>query len=777
MAITWGGYSGREAVGIDVSMSPATVTAATSSVTLTWSVYVKTDGWSIYSDSQTLTLSNALSASLNYDFGTTASPPTPAGAARKLGEWTQTVSLSYTATSSRTLSAGVSGMFNGGTPSASRTVTIPKRPPQVPTIATSATAGYVHDARIELSWVRPGNAGDAGSVWSGIEVVRSVDGAPYAYVGPLSGTATSWVDTTVKANHRYQYGVRAKNASGTGATRYTGMVDTTPAAPSAVKAVKGPSGITVTWTDNSPNNESFEVRDGATVLGSTTGTTYLHTSPSTAVTHQYTVRAVGTDGGTRASAWSAPSNVVQLLGAPLAPTSLAPNGGVVDAAQNAVLGWLHTPTDTTEQTHAQVRYRLDGGAWVEPAAIATDVQTWTISAATLEGVALVEWQVRTRGEHADYSPWSAVAQFSLSHEPTAEITTPATGTTGALPTATVTWAYYQSDSHSQVAWTGRVYRTDGTTDTVVASSSGTTQTTWTTPTVLVNGGSYRVELRVRESAGLWSQLALSSWTVAFPGPLAPEVVTEWVYDAGFVSVSLVPASDGVAPEVTTWALERSIDGGPWEAIADGLAPDGEVIDWTASVRGVNTYRVTASSDLPSTVVVEVALEVECEPCDAYLSGGPDMASCVRLVHSIQRTISTGRERTLNVFAGRSAPVETSGPMVPYSIQVSADIMPPAHTRGRAVTREALEYLVSLPGPHLYRDHEGAHMWVTLSQVSIDLQYVTAVSFTATRSTGGTAAQRGAVGAYTPATLVETRHGEYQVVGGVMIVDQPGEWHL
>ena len=41
MAIVWGALSQRAQLGIDLSMSPATVGPGTSSVTLTWSVWMR----------------------------------------------------------------------------------------------------------------------------------------------------------------------------------------------------------------------------------------------------------------------------------------------------------------------------------------------------------------------------------------------------------------------------------------------------------------------------------------------------------------------------------------------------------------------------------------------------------------------------------------------------------------------------------------------------------------------------------------------------------------
>lgn len=773
MAVEWGVYEGHEAVGIDVTMSPATVTKDTATVTLTWRVYVRTDGWTIYSDNQTLTVSGAVAASTDFEFGTTATPATPAGSARLVGTWTQTVTPSYSATSTQTITAAVSGMFNGGTPSHSRSFVVPKRPPQAPSPAAAAAAAYVSDARIDVSWTRPANAASTGTIWTNVDVWRATDGGSYVSVASLTGTATSWADATTAANKTYRYAVRGRNVSGSSAWAYTGNVDTTPAAPTGVAAVKSGAAITVTWTSNSPGAALFEVRDGTTVLGTATGSTYTHTAPSTSITHTYTVRAVAQDGGTRYSAWSAPSNTVQLLAAPLAPTGLTPNGAVQDAAANIVLAWTHNPVDTTAQRLKDVRYRLDGGAWVNPGQQTSTVSTWTLTPGNVAGASTVEWQVRTAGEHADFSPWSATASVPLSLRPTVAINTPANGATLTTPFLTVAWGYSQPSGHAQSAWRARLLDSTGA---VIAQAAGTgTTTTWSpTGPVLDDGQSYTVEVAVTESSGLESTPDTAAITVAFPAPLPPTIVTDWDVDGGYLTVTVQPDAGPSNPDPITYSVDRSWNGGPWETLGTDLDITGDLIDWTVPLTGITTYRITALSALPSAVTVEHAITVNAEPCDVYLSGGPGMAYCVRLTRHIQRSIRTGRDRTLNQYAGRAAPVETTGTTVPTSMSLSANIFPQREGT-RTVTIEDVETLCALPGPHLYRDHEGRNWWVSLSDVQIGLDYIAPISLTLTRVDGGTLEQRNATARHAAPAIREISPGLYTIVGGTTTDVAPGTY--
>lgn len=776
MATTWGSYSGREAVGIDVSMSPATVTKDTASVVLTWRAYVKTDGWPIFSDNQTLTASNTLSDSVDYEFGTEASPATPAGSARLIKTWTQTISTSYSGTVTRTLSASVSGMFNGGAPSHSRSITIPTRPPQVPSPATSASAAYVSDARINLSWARPANASSAGTIWTYVDVWRSTNAASYVSVATLSGATTSWADLTVAANKSFKYAIRGRNASGASAWVYTGYVDTTPAAPTSVAAVKSGSAITVTWTDNAPANEYFEVRDnGGAVLGTSTSATYTHTSPSTAITHQYQVRAVSTNGGTRTGAWSTASNVVQLLAAPAAPDGLSPSGGVIAAEVPLVFAWTHVPVDTTAQEAAELRHRLVGGSWTTESGGASS--TLTLPAETYASGASVEWQVRTKGAHADWSPWSAVALFTVTATPTVVIVDPDLEIS--TPSAEVTWAYHHAGGSAQSGWEAEVI--SATSLTLDQGAGSDAASSWASRPVLSNGETVTVRVRVREAQGLWSQWAETTVPVAFDPPAEPSVTATWVDGAGHAAVT-VAAQDG--PVITdALSVERSTDGGAsWVTVAAGLPSGATVLDFEAPASGTYLYRVTALSSLPSTASIVTSVAVpQCVPLNdcVWLSGGPGFSQVVALPYKPELDISTGRLRTLQEFDGRQDPVETSAHAGKLELGVSSVLLPsdmaPEHPL--AATRESLEALFDLPGPHLYRDPDGRHVYCSLSALRATRRPGGGgvVSFTVTRATrGGSEALAGLAGYVSP-RVVEVAAGQYIVVGADALSAGPGEY--
>jgi len=229
MATTYGTIEGRLSVGIDVTMSPTTVTSSTASVTLTWKVYARSDSYG-FNDPQTMTMSNALSATKNY----TMVSDSGADVILLVGTWTQTVNTSYTATTTKTLVAAASGLFNGGTPSHSRAIIVPKRPPSVPSVPTAATVSLTSASTSLVDWNRASNADAAATIWTNVIVQRSTNGGAYSTVATLAGSASSWADSGLAVNTTYAYRVYASNASGSSATVDAGAVQTALVVPTVI---------------------------------------------------------------------------------------------------------------------------------------------------------------------------------------------------------------------------------------------------------------------------------------------------------------------------------------------------------------------------------------------------------------------------------------------------------------------------------------------------------------------------------------------------------------
>lgn len=461
----------------------------------------------------------------------------------------------------------------------------------------------VNDGQQNVSWTR--NSTTA-APYTSQQMWRSTDGGSYINVANLSGTATSWSDTSTSANHRYTYRVRALNSAGSSSYSNTDAISTTPATPAAPTATKLSNGdIRVARPSLSSVSAQWQVREvGGAILDTLDNsvTSWTHTAPNPLVTHTYEIRAVSSD-PTLYSNWSADSNTVQLLTAPAAPTNLSPNGDVRDMTNPTVLSWNHNSLDSSEQTAYQIRRRRAGGGWTTGSKTTStaETDTWPANRYTNGGVN-IEWEVRTWGaattggsDGTGASPWSATAVIRPSAQPVAGTLDPDGSAVVTLPSHLFRWSFFQAQGLIQRQWEVEVYASTNPNTPIASGSGNGSGTTWQSPAVLENGGSYSWRVRARDSYGVWSEWTpLESFLVLFEPPNLPNVLAEWNRD-GYVRLDISAVNDGIAPDTASLIIERSIDGGEWVLMADNLPLSTEYLDWTATVAGENCYRITAVS--------------------------------------------------------------------------------------------------------------------------------------------------------------------------------------
>lgn len=534
MAIVWGSSEGNnvQKVGIETTMSPSTVTASTNQVTLTIKYYTYQKYYS--GDNQTLNKTGDYTGSDSYYM------PATADYKLRIDTDTRTVNTVVGSSVTKNYGANISGHYGGATPSVSTHFTVPARPStvsDVPAAPTSCAASRVSDTQFTVTWTN-NPTGTAPYTYVYVERWDNVSNA-WAVIAQL-GVVTSYSDTTTIANRKYQYRVRAWNGVGYSATYSTsGFVYSTPAAPSACEAARTVSDIVITWADNSAINDYFEVWESvdggaysllATQLESA-GLSYTHAAPSTSVTHTYKVRAkLSTTSPVLYSDYSAPSNVVGVIGAPSAPTGLVPSGVYVDAHDAILVDWNHNPIDGTAQTYREIWHRLAGGTienW-KPLGWG-DIGAATITIAT-PGVVTKASHGLTTGDPVKFT------------------------TTGALPTGITAGTQYYAVVVSTSTFSVATTYANAIAETKIATSgsqSGThslwvgrgasSVTTFEIPVdTLVNGNNYEIQIRtwgqystttMAGSASPWSPIA------SFATSSLPEVVIQTPVDNGTLSGS------------------------------------------------------------------------------------------------------------------------------------------------------------------------------------------------------------------------------------------------
>jgi hypothetical protein len=558
-------------------MSPSTITASTTKVTLTTKAYLQTRyASSEYSSGSTwyITGSGVTDGSGNTDWSLSAM------GYKLMGTTTTTVTLT-TSTQAKAASVRVKSYaaYPGTEATVSTTFTVPKLAVAAPAPPISLSTSRISDTSQKVSWSRQATSSapyDQQIVYRKDNISTSL-----VAVATVTGTTTSWTDTKTRADRVYTYAVRAKNTGGYSAYAYAPNISTTPAAPGAPTVKKTTSGdITVTRPTLSPvSTGGWEVWhaangvwDAARLALVAYGTTsWTHVAPNSTQTHTYRLRAVSSV-PTLYSANGATSVGVTPLTPPSAPTGLSPSGVAQEAAETALFVWTHNPLDTTDQSAYEIQWRpVATTTWTSTGKVTSTASSRLFAANTWTNGQTIEWQVRTWGQHATASAWSASGTLTLSTRPVATITGPTEATPWDSARVRLDWTYGDAEGQVQTAWKATLYAGDGSVLESLAGADSTTSVRFATR--VADGGAYSVDVVVRDSTGLWSAADSVAFTVDFAVLPTPVVSAEFDVESASSSVYVtVPVPSGVEVPVDTAEVWRSIDGGPWALIADDIVP-------------------------------------------------------------------------------------------------------------------------------------------------------------------------------------------------------------
>lgn len=566
-------------------------------------------------------------------------------------------------------SAGYSGYGTTGTATTK---------PNAPATPTGATVSRSSDKRQVVKWT---NKASTAAPYNNVYVYRSTNNGAWGQIAVLGGGATTYTDTGTRNNAFYRYRVRARNAAGYSGYATTSYVTTTPAKPPAPKATRRGATITVDTGTNLPRAtnriEIFDSVDGANpvrvaTVSARTGvnTRWTHQNPDTTKTHAYTVRARG---GTPEDAsgyiWgpqSSPSNTVQLLTAPAAPKLTAASGLLVPYGDvlEVELGWSHQSIDSTEQTAYELR--LDYGEGFESLGRVDGAdETYTLDISESFPPSIVRWQVRTWGEHADPSPWSPVGVLTIKTPPSVAVITPEDGSEQNSSTVPVEVEFETDETTNPQRWEAYLVDAADEGENQFWRETGPVSQDITLPE-LEEQGTYILAVRVRDTAGLWSGWAETTFTIKFLPPPAPVVEsTEWDIENGAVYLSITAPEPGDGEDVTAsfdvYRLEQ--DGEETRAVTllKQVAPDeaGVVTDHVPPLNTSVLYLVRArtgyGASADTTETVETPARGWC-----YVNGGAAFSTVSRIRDNLKTDYTHGREKQLHQFAGRRYPVEFQG---------------------------------------------------------------------------------------------------------------------
>jgi hypothetical protein len=573
-----------------------------------------------------------------------------------------------------------------------------------PTAPSACTATYVSDTQINVAWT-------AGSGTNAL-VERQDYLGNWTLIATLASTAVSYQDLSVVADRRYAYRVRAVNYGAYSAYSTSAIIATTPLAPSNIGTSKSGSNVTITWTNNSLTAGNVElwhaangVWDGAALATlSPTVASYAHTGVDVNKTHQYRVRTKSSPSNTVYSAYVV-SGVVTLLSAPLAPTT-ALNRTVFDAAvDNVTVSWVHNPTDATVQTAAEARISVLGSGTWSTASVTTQA-SYTFTSPVNGNT--YEVQVRTKGGHADWGPWSSSKIVQASATPTVTITSPGSTITSTAK-FNLAWTYYDAESTSQVAWQATLYKGAE----AIESKSGTTESSYTFKAVLLNSSSYSVQLKVQDGSGLWSNVATKNVTTLFDVPPIPDVSAVFDENQGLVYINVATPAPAVG-QATPDHVDIYRDG---LLIAEDMSTTVSIIDYIPPLNASVNYEAVAWSTLPTATSGYAPVDTDSSEW-LFINGGEGFSQAAKVKGNPAVAAALGRTKVLRTFAGRTKPVEFVGTARSRVYKLSGDVAAFSKREAELGTWAAFESLADLPAPLCYRDPLGRREFVSIGDVSV-----------------------------------------------------------
>lgn len=507
-------------------------------------------------------------------------------------------------------------------------------------------------------------------------------------VATVGSSSRAWVDTQNLANHEIKYRVITRNAINVG-TGDSAPFRTTPYAPRNVTATRtGPAAALLTW-DNSPTRIATSQKIQAQT-SSDLGVTWSEWGDlpgHTGITPVAQSRAIGS---LDASLWyrfrvvavadntapyptlygySASTDIIRPAAKPNPPSPLAPSG-VVSSAEPVEFRWRHNPTDGSDQTAYELQYRPAGSIeWVTVTGTSTNVQRASAEITTPD---LYEWRVRTRGQHADWSDWSAVGAFEVLHPPSVTIVSPVDGGTHPSNRAEVVIDFTDATGAVMTGWRAELHALDGDGELIENRAGSGATGVIRFDTILDNFTGYAVWVWATSGTGLESSVAVTEFSTDFLPPADPSLDADWIEPDGLVRLDVEnhPGDDVTTVETVHNRVERSIDlGQTWETIADDMPLFVGLEDDMVPLNTRVLYRAVAVSEWDTEAVSEV-LEVDTTTDKLWLMGLTNGAR-ISLECDLSMDPTFEQERVSEQYYGRTWPYSHYGEHRVVQVAVSA----------------------------------------------------------------------------------------------------------
>lgn len=598
-----------------------------------------------------------------------------------------------------------------------------------PVAPSSLSVTRNSDTNMTISWTRNASSDQP---YTNIKLYRYDNiTAAYYLKATLSGSATSYTDTSTSANKYYKYKVLATNAAGNSSYSNEDTIKTTPGIPADVEAARSGTTVNISWNDEATAENYFTIQrktstDGISwssysTLSSTIAAnseSYIDSSPANY--NQYQVRSDTTSPNTLHSNYSE-SNIVQILRYPDPPENVEPVDDLaIDIDGPIPITWTHNPVDDSAQTYYSIRFREYGGAWslyVNKTASSTGASNVSTASFT---VGRWEFEVRTwgaastGGESSDGSGYYegsgyTLGSFTLSTVPEGTITDPNGIDDYAYSVLTCTWSYSQDESNAQVQYICRLYDENDILLETKQASNADTSTVFVY--ALENATDYKVTLEVKESTGLWSVLDEVEFTTDFYVPPTPTIEIETGDNATAIITITNPSPSGTEVATDHNTLYRSVDGTEtWQIVKDNIEPNTSVTDYIPLLNGTTYYYVEAVSATPSMAVSSQDSITLSLIGEYYLNSGDEYSDYIKLYGDVSLSERFGIDVKTQMYEGRTYPVTYKGSRKTEQLSFSCDLENEYY--------ETLKNIVESEDSIYYRDY--LNRWYEIAVIDSNL---------------------------------------------------------
>lgn len=518
----------------------------------------------------------------------------------------------------------LSGGYHDGTSTATVTHTIPAITYSTPNAPSSCSATRSSDSKATVTWTNGSTSTTRPRTRTYVE--RSTDGGSYTQLGYVGSSTTSYTDSSISANHRYAYRVRAYGNGGYSSYATSGYIYTTPAAPSSVTLQRSGDGTAVQVSaevSNATYATSWDVQyslnggEWEDVGSVTSFPKTINPGGGSVVVRVRSVRSSLT------SAWTE-SAAITTICAPNAPSVTVGTGASVQVAGVPLsVTWVPNHPDGTEQTQAQVEYTIGSGS-ATTATVTGATTSYSLPSSAYLNPTTVMVRVRTHGSYEDWGEWSSYVTVSLYDEPTASFTEPAADDTVimALPLEV---AWDASDATGISSQTLSLISDEGATLwSATLSGSARSYSITDEQYGFENLNGYLLRLTVRAGSTL-TATAERAFSTDWLEPVAPAVEVD-AAEGLALDVTVAqgePDEDdehaSERPDAVSFTVTRVTSDGSW-TVATGLTEGQTVRDPLPPLNIDFTYVVTAAAATGVTSRTEVTAYIDSGGEEAFNFG-------------------------------------------------------------------------------------------------------------------------------------------------------------